>query len=35
MGELLIETAGGYAVKEAAPEYLGLISWHPKSKARG
>ena len=34
MRELLIETPGGYTMKEAAPEYLALISWHPKSKAR-
>jgi SAM-dependent methyltransferase len=30
MRELLIETPGGYAMKEAAPEHLALISWHPK-----
>ena len=30
MRELLIETPGGYTMKEAAPEYLALISWHPK-----
>ena len=30
MRELLIETPGGYTMKEATPEYLALISWHPK-----
>jgi cyclopropane fatty-acyl-phospholipid synthase-like methyltransferase len=34
MRELLIETPGGYTIKEAAPEYLALISWHPKSMTR-
>jgi SAM-dependent methyltransferase len=34
MRELLIETPGGYTMKEAAPEHLALISWHPKSKTR-
>jgi SAM-dependent methyltransferase len=30
MQELLIETPGGYGVKEATPERLALISWLPK-----
>jgi hypothetical protein len=30
MRELLIKAPGGYAMKEAIPELLALISWQPK-----
>ena len=30
MRELLIKAPGGYAMKEAIPKLLALISWQPK-----